>query len=186
MSKAAISGHRYTAKELRRSERPDARCRKLSVELSSNSAFDIDQQLFSTIILLRHSSSFSPIFFFLAHAPAQNSLSVPFMLYTARRRLHKPNQDTGPELKRRCLSLLLQTTLTLYATGLQEPVVVSKSRPIIEGERVSDNTLLVKGCPTFTSESTTASTQPKRWMCDVYNLDTRLLGSSGSPATSYC
>lgn len=84
MSKAAISGYRYTAKELRRSERPDARCRKLSVELSSNSAFDIDQQLFSNITLLRHSSSsFSPIFFFLTHAPAQNSLSVPFMLYTA-------------------------------------------------------------------------------------------------------
>lgn len=81
------------------------------------------RRLISTIVsninLLRHSPfSSSSTLFFLNHAPAQNSLPVPFMLYTARRRLHKPNQDTGPELKRHCLSLLLQTTLTLYATGL--------------------------------------------------------------------
>lgn len=86
-----------------------------SVELSPSSAFDIDQQLFSNINRFRYSSS-STTFFFLTHAPAQNSLSVPFMLYTARRRLHKGHQDTGPELERHCLSFL-QTTLALYATG---------------------------------------------------------------------
>lgn len=94
MKYAAIS---HTAKKLRRSERQDTRCWKLSVELSSSSAFDIDQQLFSNINLFRHSSS-STTFFFLTHAPAQNSLSVPFIRYAARRRLQKSHQGTGPEL----------------------------------------------------------------------------------------
>lgn len=68
-----------------------------SVELSPSSAFDIDQQLFSNINLFRHSSS-STTFFFITYAPAQNSLSIPFIRYTARRRLQKSHQGTGPEL----------------------------------------------------------------------------------------
>lgn len=87
-----------------------------SVELSPSSAFDIDQQLFSNINLFRHSSSSSTTFFFLTHAPSQNILSVPFIRYAARRRLHKGHQDTGPELERHCLSFL-QTTRASCATG---------------------------------------------------------------------
>lgn len=86
-----------------------------SVELSPSSAFDIDQQLFSNINLFRQSSS-STTFFFLTHAPSQNILSVPFIRYAARRRLHKGHQDTGPELERHCLSFL-QTIRASCATG---------------------------------------------------------------------